>query len=64
MYHSRHVSPEDSSRHYPDESMNMDTTAQFVISPTATPTSHDQIVASIANPVFGRVFTDHMATIR
>jgi branched-chain amino acid aminotransferase len=38
--------------------------AQFMISPTATPTPPDQIAASIANPVFGRVFTDHMATMR
>ena len=44
--------------------MNTETTGQFVISPSTTPTPHDEITASIANPVFGRVFTDHMATVR
>jgi branched-chain amino acid aminotransferase len=44
--------------------MNTETTAQFVISPSTTPTPHDEITASIASPVFGRVFTDHMATVR
>ena len=44
--------------------MNTETTVQFVISPSTTPTPRDEIAASIANPVFGRVFTDHMATVR
>lgn len=44
--------------------MDTESTMQFAFSPIATPTPHDQIVASIANPVFGRVFTDHMATVR
>ncbi|WP_028207342.1 branched-chain amino acid aminotransferase [Paraburkholderia nodosa] len=44
--------------------MNTETTGQFVISPSTTPTPHGEITASIANPVFGRVFTDHMATVR
>lgn len=44
--------------------MKTDMPTQFAVFPTATPTPHDQIVASISNPVFGRVFTDHMATLR
>ncbi|MEX3940608.1 branched-chain amino acid aminotransferase [Paraburkholderia sp. BR10937] len=44
--------------------MNTETTVQFAISPSTTPTPRDEITASIANPVFGRVFTDHMATVR
>jgi branched-chain amino acid aminotransferase len=44
--------------------MNTETTAQFAVSPIETPTPRDQITASITNPVFGRVFTDHMATVR
>jgi len=44
--------------------MNIETPIEFVVSSSTTPTPRDQIVASIANPVFGRVFTDHMATLR
>jgi branched-chain amino acid aminotransferase len=34
------------------------------VSLAANPTPRDEIVASSSNPVFGRVFTDHMATMR
>jgi len=47
-----------------DMTMNIETPIEFVVSSSTTPTPRDQIVASIANPVFGRVFTDHMATLR
>ncbi|RZF29111.1 branched-chain amino acid aminotransferase [Paraburkholderia sp. UYCP14C] len=44
--------------------MNTDTQLQFVVTPHPARTSPEQIAASIATPVFGRVFTDHMVTIR
>jgi branched-chain amino acid aminotransferase len=37
---------------------------QFAIFPTTAPTQREDISASIASPVFGRVLTDYMATIR
>ncbi|GBR51571.1 branched-chain amino acid aminotransferase [Neokomagataea thailandica NBRC 106555] len=36
----------------------------FIIEPTATPTDPARRAELVANPVFGRVFTDHMVTIR
>jgi branched-chain amino acid aminotransferase len=44
--------------------MSTDTQLQFVVTPHPARTTPEQIAASIANPVFGRVFTDHMVTIR
>src|SRR6516225_3130695 len=44
--------------------MNTETPIEFVVSSSTTPTPRDQIEANIANPAFGRVFTDHMATLR
>ena len=39
----------------------MDSVTQFALSPTASPTSADARAKQLANPGFGRVFTDHMA---
>ncbi|VVD63188.1 branched chain amino acid aminotransferase [Pandoraea communis] len=44
--------------------MSADNQLRFVVEPHANPTPADQIAAKLANPVFGRVFTDHMVTIR
>jgi branched-chain amino acid aminotransferase len=44
--------------------MNTDTSLQFVVEPHPAPSSADQIAAALNNPAFGRVFTDHMVTIR
>ncbi|AHB07443.2 MULTISPECIES: branched-chain amino acid aminotransferase [Pandoraea] len=44
--------------------MSADNPLRFVVEPHANPTPADQIAAKLANPVFGRVFTDHMVTIR
>jgi len=44
---------------------NMSTTQlPFVVEPHSSPTPADQITDRLTNPVFGRVFTDHMVTIR
>ena len=37
---------------------------KFEIVPTASPTSDQDRVAKLADPGFGRVFTDHMAIVR
>jgi len=37
---------------------------QFTVERHSQPTPSDQITAALANPAFGRVFTDHMVTIR
>lgn len=39
-------------------------TVKFAIHPTTQPTSDADRTAKLADPGFGRVFTDHMATIR
>ena len=39
-------------------------TLDFALQPTATPTTAADRDAKLANPGFGRVFTDHMAVIR
>jgi len=39
-------------------------TLDFALQPTATPTAAADRDAKLANPGFGRVFTDHMAVIR
>ncbi len=39
-------------------------TLDFALQPTATPTADADRDAKLANPGFGRVFTDHMAVIR
>jgi len=44
--------------------MSADKQLKFTVERHANPTAADQIAAAIANPVFGRVFTDHMVTIR
>ncbi len=44
--------------------MSANNPLRFVVEPHANPTPADQIAAKLANPVFGRVFTDHMVTIR
>ncbi|NLP62589.1 branched-chain amino acid aminotransferase [Paraburkholderia sacchari] len=44
--------------------MSTDTQLQFVETPHPARTPPDQIATSIVNPVFGRVFTDHMVTIK
>lgn len=42
----------------------MTTPATIDLKPTATPLSDDERVARMANPGFGRIFTEHMVTIR
>ena len=44
--------------------MSIENQLRFVTEPHANPTSADQIAAKLVNPVFGRVFSDHMVTIR
>lgn len=42
----------------------MTTPATIDLKPTATPLSDDERAARMANPGFGRIFTEHMVTIR
>lgn len=44
--------------------MSAENQLRFVVEPHPGPTPADQIAAKLANPTFGRVFTDHMVTIR
>src|ERR1700693_3273948 len=37
---------------------------QFEIQPATNPTSEKELAASLVDPSFGRIFTDHMAVIR
>jgi branched-chain amino acid aminotransferase len=37
---------------------------EFAVEPTVTPTPPDRLAETLAAPGFGRVFTDHMVTIR
>ena len=39
-------------------------TLTFDIKPTTNPTSDQERAAKLANPGFGRVFTDHMAVVQ
>ena len=47
-----------------DSDIHGDDTPVFAIEPTAAPVAVNDRAALLANPGFGRVFTDHMATIR
>ncbi|MBP0624993.1 branched-chain amino acid aminotransferase [Cupriavidus consociatus] len=44
--------------------MTTENQLRFVVEPHPGPTPADEIAAKLANPTFGRVFTDHMVTIR
>lgn len=44
--------------------MSTSSRMQFVVEQHPNPTPADQIAARLESPVFGRVFTDHMVTIR
>ncbi|MFM0365507.1 branched-chain amino acid aminotransferase [Paraburkholderia sediminicola] len=44
--------------------MSAENQLRFVVEPHPSPTPIDQIAIELVNPVFGRVFSDHMVTIR
>ena len=44
--------------------MSTENQLRFAIEPHANATPADQIAARLVNPAFGRVFSDHMVTIR
>ncbi|WP_353205317.1 branched-chain amino acid aminotransferase [Sphingomonas sp.] len=47
-----------------DPAIAADAAPVFVVEPSATPLAVNERAGLLANPGFGRVFTDHMATIR